>query len=146
MPALNVSTCHRVDESNIPKVLIKQAINCLLLVSEYPLVTQGHSTHQTNHDCSLDQVPQYTVWPSQCTHYIGTKTKTKTKKKTCVYYLKNFVNVISMSLAHGSLVTLAKTSLELWTGRFSHPAFTIEFHSKDLVLGMFHYLIARFHY
>ena len=51
-----------------------------------------------------------------------------------------------MSLPHGALVTLAKAGLELWTGCFSHPAFTVEFHSKDLVLGIFHYLIAGFHY
>lgn len=62
------------------------------------------------------------------------------------FHLENLVNVISVCLPHCLCVTLANTGLELWTGRFSYPAFTVEFHSKDLVLGMFHYLIARFHY
>jgi len=50
-----------------------------------------------------------------------------------------------MRLPHGSRVTLAKSGLEHRTGRFPHPTFTVEFHSKDLVLGVFHYLIASFH-
>ena len=84
--------------------------------------------------------------PGDLPNEVSTSNETLTNKKECIYYLKNFINVVSMRLPHGLRVTLAKPSLEYWTGRFPHPAFTVEFHSKDLVLGVFHYLIARFHY
>lgn len=62
-------------------------------------------------------------------------------------YLQNFINVVSMSLPNSMFIALCKDGLEMGARHLTDPTFTIEFHSKHLVICVFNDLtVALFHY
>lgn len=67
------------------------------------------------------------------------------KTKYQITHLQNFIHEVAVGLSHNMSKAFIHTGLVLGSRLLTHPALAIEFEPKDLVLGVFNYLIAPLH-
>ena len=78
--------------------------------------------------------------------YVDAKHQKKIgKNKSPITHLQNFIDEITVSLSHNTRKTSVNTGLVLGPRFLSHPALTVKFEPKDLVLSVFYYLITSFY-